>query len=314
MAAALRSDEPIDLHLSGDINPHLRVDEIVPLCRVVTTTNPAMRRTIQYAMAPAAQPGPPLSVTVIIPCSRGLPQGIDSLLNQDVNVRILVLSNGDGPRNVPGAEVIRVPWHGHGETRQAAVAMVEDPYVLFTVDDAIPLGEGFLRTLVNALEEGWEAVFARQIPWPDADRVTRARLRRWTPAGSNTVAFPQVDHVAALYHTETLRKNPLPSVPIAEDAWWSRGRSIGYVPMAPVLHSHQRRPKELFLRNRAIHAERIKMGERPTVGSLSNMFGALPGLARPILQEGGAELVNQIAELAGQWSAIRKARQSRGRD
>ena len=61
-------------------------------------------------------------VTAIIPSNRGMPSGIDALLSQDVEISVHVLSNGDGPNEVPGATVRRVPWKGHGQTRAAAIA------------------------------------------------------------------------------------------------------------------------------------------------------------------------------------------------
>ena len=74
-----------------------------------------------------------------------VPLGLSALLSQDVRVRVLVLSNGtEGPERIPGADVLRVPWRGHGMTRQLAIPHIEDPYTLLTVNDAIPLGAGFV--------------------------------------------------------------------------------------------------------------------------------------------------------------------------
>jgi len=249
------------------------------------------------------------TVTAIIPACNGLPHGVRSLLAQDIAVRVLVLSNGQGPSRVPGAEVLTVPWLGHGPTRQAALAHVATEYVFFTVDDAVCLGRDCLSTLVEALQAGdWDAVTAQQVPHADADPVTVERLRRWTPPGDQVVPISQVDHVAALYRTEMLRLHPLPDVPIAEDAWWSRDRRTGYVPSARVQHSHRRRPLALYRRNRAIHAELIRMGEAPRVPSLSALVRALPGVVQPALTGGPAELGNQVAELLGQWQGSREAR------
>jgi hypothetical protein len=250
-----------------------------------------------------------VSVTAIIPACRGLPFGVRALLSQDVEVHVLVLSNGSGPARVPDAEVIPVEWQGHGATRQAALEYVKTEHVFFTVDDAVCLGRRCLRTLVEALESGgWDGVMPRQVPQVDADAVTVDRLRRWTPGGHEVVERAQIDHVAALYRTETLRLHPLPSVPIAEDAWWSRDRRIGYVPMARVRHSHRREPGALYRRNRAIHAQLVAMGQDPSIGSLSALVQALPGVVRPTIKAGPSELGNQLAELIGQWQGSREAR------
>ena len=182
-------------------------------------------------------------------------------------------------------------------------------YVLFTVDDALPLGEGCVRQLVEALGTGgWEAAVARQIPWPDADAVTASRIRRWTPPGHRVVPMSQTDHVATLYRTETLREFPIPQRPIAEDAWWSKGRRVAYVPGAPVLHSHRREPLTLFTRNRDIHTELVAMGHRPTIPHLGAAVAALPGVVRPTLAYGPMEFMNQLAEIAGQWRGAVNAR------
>lgn len=308
MAAALRRGEPVRLELRGAVPRGVRLDEIAPLCYAATARDPTDRRVLEAFSAPAARPGSDARVTVIVPCHRGNPAGVAALMRQDVAVRVIVLSNGpDGPERVPGAEVMRVDWEGHGRTRQRAIAAVRDPYVLFTVDDAIPLGAGFLRTLVEALEEGgWDAVTARQVPWPDADRVTAERLRRWTPAGHRVVAFPQVDNVASLYRTETLRAAPFPDVVIAEDAWWSEGRRVGYVPHAPVLHSHPREGRGLYRRTRDIHAELVAMGQPPAVPGLPALIAGAPGLVRPSLIGQRGEWRNQIAELFGQWAGARE--------
>lgn len=306
---ALVTGEPV--HLVADQVPEgLRIDEIAPLLTSVRTRDPRLRAAFEARMAPPGRVGARADVTVVIPSDRRVPLGLPALRAQDVSPRVLVLSNGDqGPTEVPGATVLRVPWQGHGATRQAALAHVETATVLFTVDDAIPLGRGLVRTLIQALETGgYDAVVARQVPWPDADHVTAERLRHWTPSGERTVDFPQADNVATLYRTEVLRRFPFPEVEIAEDAWWSPGRRIGYVPFAPVLHSHARRFRALFERERAMHEQLVRMGRTPTVPGLAALAGALPGVLRPTLKGGPRELRNQLAELAGQWAGARRAR------
>jgi hypothetical protein len=298
----------VNLEISGILDRgrraqrNWRLDEIVPLCAAASAADPELMAQMERCRAPEAGPPRPEIVTVVIPTHRRQPRGIQALLDQDMGVNIIVLSNGAGPDRVPGAEVRRVEWRGHGPTRAAVLDAIETEFVFFTVDDAIPLGRGFLRTMVEGLESGaWDAAVARQVPWPDADAVTASRLRRWTPPGDRVIQMPQADHVATLYRTETLRKFPLPAVPIAEDAWWSRERSVAYVPMAPILHSHAREPGALFRRNRDIHQQLVAMGREPTVPSFGALLGAVSGVIRPTLSSGPMELVNQVAELAGQW-------------
>lgn len=302
MRHALARHEPI--HLIGQPSDGIPLDEAVALCSSVTV--PALSKWLP----PRAVGRQGCAVTVVIPTHRRIPMGLARWLQQDVAVNVVVLSNGtDGPVSIDGCRVLRVPWRGHGATRQAALQMVTTPYVLFSVDDAIPLGEGFVRTLVEGLEGGpWDAVVARQIPWPDADGVTRSRLRQWTPPGVEIRSHPQCDHVATLYRTDILHRHPIPDVPIAEDAWWSVGRRIGYVPTAPVLHSHPRKTKALYVRNRDIHRELVRMGRAPTVPSMWALMRSLPSGLRPALEGQFQESTHQIAELLGQWQGARSAR------
>jgi hypothetical protein len=286
--------------------------------RGVDADEPRVAAGLRAWMAPAAaSPGGAAAscgepgVTVLIPANRYAPRGVTSLLAQDVPVEVVVLSNGSGPQTVPGARTVQVPWRGHGATRQHAIHEVKTPYVLLTVDDAIPMGAGFLRQMVVGLEAGqWDAVIARQVPWPDADAISRARLRSWTPpalggassaATAGVIEARQLDHVCALFKTETLLGAPLPDVPIAEDAWWGRGRRIGLVVGAPVLHSHERHALPLFRRERAIHAERARMGEAPTVSDLPTaLWGALGAV-----RLGPREVIRHSAEVVGQWAGAR---------
>jgi hypothetical protein len=307
MHQALLEGEPIELELWSPPAPEARLDDIVPLCHSVRTWDKQLTASLEPFLPPVASQGPPLRVSVIIPTHRRAPWGLDALAAQDVEVEILVVDNGPAPialPELPGLRVLRLPWLGHGATRQQAVEQARGDYVFLTVDDAIPCGAGFLRRLVEALEAGgYDAVSARQLPWPDSDPVTARRLRAWTPPGHRHRRAEQVDHVAALYRRATLLEHPLPPVPIAEDLRWSQGRHPGYEPRACVVHAHARSPIELFRRTRAIHAQHIEAGEQPRVPRPLHALRAAPSLARPVLEAGPAELLNQTAELLGQLAA-----------
>ncbi len=314
MHRALLEGEPIDLELWNAPAPEVRLDDIVPLCHGVKTWDKQLTASLESFLPPGAEPGHPARVTVIIPSHRRVPWGLRALAAQDLEVEILVIDNGPQPLegdDLVLARVLRLPWEGHGPTRQAAVEHATGDYVFFTVDDAIPCGAGFLRSLVEALEDGgYDAVSARQLPWPDSDALTARQLRAWTPPGRRHRPAQQVDHVAALHRRQTLLDHPLPPVPIAEDLRWSPGRRCGYLPSAPVVHAHLRRPLELFRRTRAIHAQHIARGEPPRVPGPLSVIRAAPGMLRPMLEAGPSELLNQSAELLGQWAASWDTRRS----
>jgi len=249
-------------------------------------------------------------VSVIIPTHRQTPIGLAGFRAQDCDVEVLVLANGPAAKNtlIEGDQVHPVTWKGHGTTRQAGVALATGDYILFSVDDAMPQGESCVRNLVDALEAGgFDAVTGRQLPWPHSDRLTKDRLTQWTPAGTEVVAWHQVDHVFALYKRQTLLEHPLPDVPIAEDLHWSKGKHIGYVPTAQVIHAHPRTPRSLFRRTRALHVEHCRMGEAPRVPDFKTFVQALPGALAKGARHGPNEVLNQCAELLGQWRGAQEA-------
>ena len=283
-------------------------------------------------------------LTVVIPCGRRRPVGLDAWRAQDLPLEILLLLNGnytgedlgaplaeaDSPRGEPRANGIpaplhppaegwpvrsvRVEWRGHGPTRQGALPLLRTPLVCFSVDDALPLGAGVARALARGLQEGaYDAVSARQVPWGHASGAVRARLRAWTPPpqpGAPTHApTDRLDHVAALYRTETLRGRPLPELPTAEDWAWARlgepPPRLGYVPGAAVLHSHARAFAPLRARTREEHAVRVSLGEAPRVRGWGGLVRALPGAAMSGMLRG--DLPGTLGELFGQAEGARAA-------
>ena len=196
-------------------------------------------------------------VTVVIPTHRQIPVGLEAFKRQSSKIHVLLNAAVDIP-HVSGVQIRLVSWKGHGQTRQKALQHVDTPYVFFSVDDAIPLA-GCLNRLIEEMEgEGgdqWDALISRQIPFPTADRYTKDQLALWTPHADRTYPVSQCDHVGTLYRTETLRDHPIPNVSIAEDAWWSKGKRIGCVPNAYIVHSHPRHTLALMKREYAIHKE-----------------------------------------------------------
>lgn len=299
LEAALRAGEPVQLALEA-LPTDRPADELLPLVDGLTCATPGLRRALLPHLAPAARTDRAHRVTAVIPTHRGTPLGLAALRAQDCEVDVLVLANGGATPD--GDQVLSVPWQGHGQTRQRGAEAATGDYVLFTVDDALPRGAGVVSTLVEALEAGgFDAVFGRQVPWPGADPVTRERLRAWTPPGGPVRRVDRYDHVFALVRRDVLLRDPLPDVPIAEDLHWGRAHRIGYVPGAPVVHSHARRPGALYRRTRDIHREHTALGEPARVPSLAALIRALPGVVPPVLQAGPQELPNQLAELLGQW-------------
>lgn len=308
MAQALRRGEPVHLELPPSPEPP-DAAQLLPLCASAQVQGGPLPRRLQALLAPRPRPAPPLPVTVVVPTHRpSPPDGLGALLAQSHPLEVLVLSNGRGPRRVAGARVVRVAWQGHGRTRQAALAHVHTPLVLFMSDDARPLGEGWLAELVRALEAGaWDAVVARQVPWPDAPAPTRARIACWTPFSETVQPFSQADHVATLHRSALLRAQPLPPVPTAEDLVWSAGHRVGLVGTAPVLHSHAPRVRAAYSRAQQEHAVRARWGLEPagtTALALAQALLLLPGQAARL---GPRVAAAELAGALGSWQGARGA-------
>ena len=243
------------------------------------------------------------NVTVVIPTHRREPVGLAGFLEQ--TKQVWILNNGsvaiskkysDQIQNIP------VFWRGHGQTRQEIVEQVDTDFLFFSVDDALPM-EGMLSSLVRTIESyDCDAVIARQIAYPDASPITIMALERWTPNHKEPYEVTQADHVGTLYRTKTLREYPLPSVPIAEDAWWSRGRKVLCDPNAVIVHSHVRKTKDLFLRELKIHQELRKMGRKKERFSLRS---DLEGIFGNALKYGYREGFRTSAEIIARRIAWR---------
>lgn len=254
--------------------------------------------------APTFAEAPPGgAVTVVIPALR-VPIGVEAWLRDPAVSQLLILANGTFPvwsHPDPRVRVQRVAWEGHGRTRQHSITQVTTEFVLFSVEDALPRG-----TPAGWLREGlgdFAAVSGRQLPWPDSDAESCRRLWAWTPPGEapqpalpHPVGGQRHDHVLALYRTESLRRRPLPDVPIGEDWHWARQASVGYCPRAQVVHAHPREFWPLYLRTRDTHREFCKAGFPPTVPDFPSFLAGIPGNL-------GSDWRGGLGELLGQWVA-----------
>ena len=189
-------------------------------------------------------------VTICVLTHSTLSHGLREILATCPKQPFVVGINGDAVST--GVKSVRIPWLGHGLSRNHLLAHVTTPYVLFTVDDATLFPDTLVRLRQTLESCAADAVVARQIPWPDASPIVRRRISRWTPYHSSPYQIEQCDNVATIYRTAQLKENPFATVPIAEDALWSEGKTIYCDPLGLVLHSHDRNPRSLFWREYCI--------------------------------------------------------------
>ena len=254
-------------------------------------------------------------VSVIVPVRNGeahLPGLLAALQGQDVagGLEIVAVDSGSrdgGPALLRqhGARVVDIAPESfdHGETRNLGVREARGSVVVFLTQDARPSGASFVRLLAEALEGDprLAGVFARQIPRPDADPLTRRDLAAWVACGdeprtvfvanpARLAALPPLeryrlavfDNVASAARRELLSSHPFAATRFGEDVEWGyrmlrHGYGLGYVPAAAVIHSHRRSARSLFRRNYLGHRALHRLFGLETVPDVPHLIRASVG-------------------------------------
>jgi rhamnosyltransferase len=267
-------------------------------------------------------------VTLVNDGAPYLPALLESLAGQrfEGGLEVLAVDSGSKDRSVEiledhGARVIRVPpaSFDHGATRNLAASEARGGSVVFLSQDALPADGRFVQSLVDALEADSRlaGVFARQVPRPASDPLTRRDLLAWVAAGKDprVVFLPEAEGLAALSPLErhrllafddvasAVRRGVLLAHPFAptrfgEDVEWAQrvlrlGFGIGYVPDAVVIHSHARSARGLFRRN--------YLGHRV----LHRLFGlrTIPDVPHLVRASAGA-VASDLATLAREGASV----------
>ncbi|MBN1921496.1 MAG: glycosyltransferase, partial [Anaerolineae bacterium] len=167
-----------------------------------------------------------------------------------------------------GARVLTIAKRhfNHGRTRNRAIAETHSPYIVLTVQDALPDGLDWLATLCAPLlnDPSIAASYGMQVAPEHADPLARARSLVWQrgcpPSQIQKVAsskafwacsaqerleYARFDDVAACMRRSSWEALPFPSASYAEDLAWGvqavlRGWRIAWVPEARVWHYHTR--------------------------------------------------------------------------
>ena len=174
---------------------------------------------------------------------------------------------------------IRVESFNHGGTRNLGIEHCRGELVVLLVPDALPASDDWLIELSRPLrdDERVAGAYARQIPRPEADAVTRYYLGQYlgcsemprTTSISSSEAFARLhapeqlalctfDNVCSCIRRSVWRAHPFPAATIAEDVGWAKaillaGYRVAYVPSAAVVHSHYRPARYELDRTYLIH-------------------------------------------------------------
>ncbi len=215
--------------------------------------------------------------TVIIPTKNGmqrLPEVLQVVLNQKASwsYDVIAIDSGSSDGTIEYLKTqkitlieIRAEDFGHGKTRNQAIAATKAPYVVLITQDAVPVGDQWLSSLVSAMEISPEiaGAFGRHIAHENADPFTVRDLNvhfdffkaqpRVVSKETDVIRYAQDTPWVEMLHffsdnNAILRRSvweriPYPDVDFAEDQLWAKeiisaGYSKAYVDMAVVRHSH----------------------------------------------------------------------------
>ena len=186
---------------------------------------------------------------------------------------VLVLDSGSSDGTVELAERLGAAVHhtssadfDHGATRDLGVSLAKGSYVALLVQDAVPLDDRWLASMVEVLEAdpSVAGVYGRQVPRPDSGPLARVLVenaptssherRVQSAAGAFGLQSPHERRDLALFDNvnSCLRRSawleaPFGRAGFGEDLRWGKriveaGYKLVYEPRSVVFHSHERGP------------------------------------------------------------------------
>lgn len=216
-------------------------------------------------------------VSVVLPTKNAGPrlgEVLAAIRSQDSarTVEIVAFDSGSSDGTVDllrrhGARITEIPpsEFNHGETRNQAIASSRGRLVILLTQDAVPANRDWLEALLAPFaDEQVAGTYARQIPRPEADVLTRRNLEQWVTGSTegrvqrlpDRASYLRLhpleryklccfDDVCSAIRREAWERVPYEWAYFAEDLEWGKkvleaGWSVVYQPSAAVVHSHDR--------------------------------------------------------------------------
>jgi len=252
-------------------------------------------------------------VSILILTKNGmatLPATLDRIAeqNRDGPLEVVAVDSGstDGTTELLKHRVdklVEIPaaTFNHGGTRNLGIRHCSGDLIVQLVQDALPASKDWLVALTRPLleDDNVAGAYARQVPRPDADAVTRYYLERYL-GGSVTsrmsaVSDPQdfnrlpplerlalctFDNVCSCIRRSVWRDHEFAESFIAEDVAWARevllaGYRVAFVSSAAVVHSHHRSARYELDRTYLVHQRFHALFGLATVPTARHLVGAI---------------------------------------
>lgn len=229
-------------------------------------------------------------VSIVIPTKNAgvlFQKTVDGIRRQkyEGDIELVVIDSGSTDRTLEiathyKAAVMSIPPEefDHGLTRNRAIEKTSGEIVVLMSQDAVPGDQYLIRNFVAAFNnEKVAGAYARQIPWDDADVLTKRNLNNWL-TGRDTEElrwikdwaayknlspmehyyFCNFDNVCSAIRRSVWQAIPFRANEFGEDIDWAQqileaGWKIAYSPSSYVIHSHRRSFKYEYDRNRLCH-------------------------------------------------------------
>ena len=220
------------------------------------------------------------TVSVVIPtlnAGRGFRDLLEGVARQEGSFEREVLVVDSGSTN----DTVEVACHGgarvhqiaraefdHGATRSLGVSLARGDFVALTVQDAIPIDEHWLASMVEELERDPRVagVYGRHVPHPGTGLLARSVVNNLATAGlerreqsvdglDDYAGLPAArrrrlatfDDVSSCIRRSAWEEIPFEPTSFGEDLRWGKrvveaGYKLVYQPRSAVFHSHDRGP------------------------------------------------------------------------
>lgn len=248
----------------------------------------------------------------MIPTRNGGPlfrRVIEGLRRQQLEgeVEIVVVDSGSSDQTLEvarrhGARLFEIAPQdfNHGLTRNRGIELAHGEIVALMTQDALPVNPHLLGNLIEPFDDPQVAgVFARQIPRPDADPITRRNVEGWITGTTvrqvrhiqdpeaferlspmDRYAFCVFDNVCSAVRRSVWRSIPFPAAVFGEDIEWGQcalrgGWKVVFQPEAVVEHSHQRSVAYEYRRTYICHRRLFELFGVRTVPSLQYVLRSI---------------------------------------